>query len=523
MASKIINNETTRKVTKTLFIMSVLAVVAKVFGLLRDSVLAYCYGTSNIADAYVIALSIPTVLFASLGTAISTSLVPIYLKHQKDDEINKTNISSIFLFKMFFFGLIVCSVLLLAIELFPNVFISIFASGFDQETASICINILKIGGFSIFFMLLTAICSALALTKRRYIASTLISLPLNIILIVSIFLSMKTNYIVLGYGILLAFSSEFVLLIPFLIGQKIRIKPSFKRTGSSLTVIKMIIPILIGSAISQINHIVDKSIASMFSLGSVSALNYASTINVAIQELLVTGLLNVVFVEYSKQLIEKDIGELKENTEHILKMLQVLLVPVTIFVLFNSESIVRILFMRGSFDQYSLRITSITLVFYAIGIYFVSFRDVIVKIFYANKKAFIPAINALISVGLNVGLNFLLGHYMGVFGIALATSIAVITSSLFLLIVFNKKYFKLDFKKHVFQIAKIAAMGVISVAPSFALYRGLCFLLPLQDICFIVSGIVFCLLYYFVLTFSGDSSLKDLVSLIFKKKGGKHA
>ncbi len=498
--------------------MTFFVVITKVFGLLRDSVLAYCYGTSKIADAYVIALSIPTVLFASLGKAVSTALVPIYLKHQEDDDLNKTDISSIFLFKIFFFGLIISGAILAVIELFPNILVVIFASGFDAETSNICINILRIGAFSIFSMLLTAVCSALAMTKRKYVATTLISLPLNIILIASIFLSMRTSYIVLGYGILLAFSSEFIFLVPFLFKQNIKIKPSFRKTGFGIDVFKMVIPIIIGSTMSQINHIVDKSIASNFAFGSVSALSYSSTINVAIQELLVTGLLNVMFVEYSKQLIEKEISELKDSTEHILKMLRVLLVPVTIFVLFNSEPIIRILFMRGSFDENSLAMTSLTLMFYSFGIYFVSFRDVIVKVFYANKNAIIPGINSIVSIGINVGLNFLLGHYMGVPGIALATSISAIFSSVFLLIMFQRKYFKLDIRSHLLHLIKILTFSLVCALFSFLLLKGINNIIHYPNVNFIITGVVFCVLYYFVLTYSGDLSLKNILGSLFKRR-----
>ena len=512
------NKIATKGITKTLFIMTVFVVITKLLGLLRDSVLAYCYGTSKIADAYIIALSIPTVLFASLGKAISTALVPLYLKHQDEDKTNNTDVSSVFLFKIFFFGLLISGLILIIIELFPTILITIFASGFDAETINICANILRIGAFSIFFMFLTSVCSALALTKRKYIAITLISLPMNVILIISLFLSMRTSYIVLGYGIFLAFSSEFLFLIPFLFKQNIKIKPSFKKTGSSIGVFKMVVPIFVGSTMSQINHVVDKSIASNFDFGSVSALNFSSTINVAIQELFVTGLLNVIFAEYSKQLIEKEIGELKDNTEQILKMLRVFLIPVTVFVLLNAESIVRILFMRGSFDERSLLMTSITLIFYGFGIYFVSFRDVIVKIFYANKNAIIPGINSVISIGINVGLNFLLGYYMGVSGIALATSISAIISSVFLLIVFQKKFFKLDIRRHLFHLMKLLVFSFLCVLPSFSLLKGLNSIIPNQNINFIISGLIFCVLYYFALTYSGDSSLKSLLGSAFKKR-----
>ena len=55
-------------------------VIAKIIGMIRDVVLANYYGTTNISDAYLIALSIPTLLYYFVGNAISTAYLPIYNK-----------------------------------------------------------------------------------------------------------------------------------------------------------------------------------------------------------------------------------------------------------------------------------------------------------------------------------------------------------------------------------------------------------------------------------------------------------
>ena len=55
----------------------VITLFAKVSGFLRDIVLTYYYGTSEISDAYLVALTIPMTLFAYISISISTALITI--------------------------------------------------------------------------------------------------------------------------------------------------------------------------------------------------------------------------------------------------------------------------------------------------------------------------------------------------------------------------------------------------------------------------------------------------------------
>ena len=72
------------KIAKAAFGLMIVTILSKIIGFAREQVLAYYYGTSNYAAAYFTALNIPTVIFASLGSAISTSLVPMYTSIQSE-------------------------------------------------------------------------------------------------------------------------------------------------------------------------------------------------------------------------------------------------------------------------------------------------------------------------------------------------------------------------------------------------------------------------------------------------------
>lgn len=61
-----------------------LSVISKCLGFFREIVLAYFYGASAVSDAYLISITIPTVIFAFVGTALATSYIPLYTSIEKE-------------------------------------------------------------------------------------------------------------------------------------------------------------------------------------------------------------------------------------------------------------------------------------------------------------------------------------------------------------------------------------------------------------------------------------------------------
>lgn len=499
---------------KTAVWMTFFVFLVKALGLLRSVSLAYCYGTSNISDAFLIAFSIPSILFSGLGKAISTSYVPVFLGIEKSKGKEE---SEKYTGKIAFFGLIFCLVLLCVIEIFPDFVISVFANGFDSETTKICRDILRIGSISIVFMLLTNLFASYLQTKGHYIITSIVSLPLNVILISCIFFSLHTSYLVLGYGLLLAFASEFLLLIPFLKKNHYQFRPGFKIDTNIIDTFGLVLPILIGSIATEANHMIDKSIASTISIGGISSLDYASTINVSIQELLVTGLLSIIFVEFSKLVISKNEDAIRKDLSYIFGVLSSLLIPVTFICLFYCKEIITIFYYRGSFDSKSLESTSSALFFYSFGILFIGLKDVLVKVFYAYHDTKTPVISSIIAIAFNVGLDFLMGHYFGVSGLAAATSIASLIDFLFLFIVFNKRHFvilsRFNYQHFIFVFISAFVVSVFS----YSIQR---YFSTITNIYFstIISLLIFAICYYYLLLFFGIKDIKDLLGAAFRGK-----
>ena len=71
----------------------------------------------------------------------------------------------------------------------------------------------------------------------------------------------------------------------------------------------------------------------------------------------------------SKEVASNDIGKLKDTINFSLKTVFTVMVPASIGLMVLANPIVRILFQRGEFTEYSTMITTTALFFYRFGLF----------------------------------------------------------------------------------------------------------------------------------------------------------
>ena len=135
---------------KTAIILMFIILLSKATGFLREVSLSYFFGTTNISDAYIVAFTIPSLIFYSfIGVAMVTGYVPVFnevlLKRGYKESIRYTN-------NILNILLLTCSILIIVIIALAEPVVNIFASGFDVATLSIAVRLTKIMIFSIYFI-----------------------------------------------------------------------------------------------------------------------------------------------------------------------------------------------------------------------------------------------------------------------------------------------------------------------------------------------------------------------------------
>ena len=504
---------------KTVLIIMIITFLSKIIGFGREIVLSYFFGVSSISDAYLISLTIPGVIFGLIGTGIATSYIPMVSRIIKESgEIAGSKFTSNFTNVV----LIIITILLALGMIFTEQIVKFFAIGFVDETLSMAIKFTRISLWGMYFTALVNIFSGYLQIKNNYIIPALVAFPLNAIIIISIMISAQGNYVFLAIGTLIATASQFLMMVPFIVKQGFDYSfiVNFK-DDRMIKTLYIALPVIIGTSVNQINTLVDKTIASSIAVGGISALNYASMLNTFIHGLIVVSIVTVIYPLISGFANNQNYAGIRKTLKESINIINLFLLPVTFGALIFSEEVVKMLFGRGAFDTTAVSMTSNVLFFYAFGMVGAGLREVLARAFYSMQNTKIPMINASIGMLINIILNILLSRYLGVSGLALATSIAATFTTILLFISLRKKIGPFGMKQISISFLKILFASSIMGGLAKLSFNYLTASLSQNFSLLIAIGVG--AISYFVIIYFMKIEDVDVIVVAIKKKLGRGA
>lgn len=452
------------KVAKATIGLMIAIMLGKVLGFARELVLASTYGAGAYSDAYIIALNIPMVIFVAIGQSIGTTFIPLY----HDINANLGEEKSIkFTNNIFNIVTIVCIVFGILGIVFAEPLVKLFAMGFQGETQKIAVGFTKIMVMGVLFIGLSNLMTSFLQVKNNFTIPGLASIPRNVVIIISMILSVKYGPSVLAWGTLAGFAIEFLYQVPFAYKKGYRYKKYLNLKDEHLKkMIWLLGPVFIGVAVNQVNAMVDRTLASTLVEGSISALNYANKLNNFVMGVFITSIASVIYPMLSKLSADSDKEKFTESVVTSVNSIVLLVLPISVGAIVLANPIVKILFQRGAFDSSATEMTAIALVFYSIGLVAFGLRDVLGKVFYSLQDTKTPMINGAIAMVLNIILNIILVKIMGHAGLAFATSISAILCIFMLFGSLKKKigYFGQDqmIKTTVKSLGAALVMGFVT-------------------------------------------------------------
>ncbi|MGB7604378.1 MAG: murein biosynthesis integral membrane protein MurJ [Lutisporaceae bacterium] len=501
---------------KIALILMSITILSKVFGFARDIMLSYFYGASNISDAYLISITIPMVIFSFIGTGISTGYIPMYSNIERNHgavEANKftNNLINILL--------ALCSIIVVFGLLYTDQIVKVFASGFKGETLILAVQFTRIALLGIYFSGIIYIFSGFLQLKGNYFIPALIGFPFNFFIILSIIISSNTSIFVLSIGSVVAVAAQLLLMIPFLYKKGYRHKLVFDIHDKNIRNMTYIaLPVIIGMSANQINVLVDRTIASIVAVGGISALNYANRLNGFVQGIFVLSITTVMYPLISKMAAENNITGLKKSLKEAIGSINILVVPATIGSLLFAKPIVKLLFGRGAFDELAISVTSYALFFYSIGMIGFGLREVLSRAFYSMQDTKTPMYNAAIAVILNIILNIILSRYMGIGGLALATSISAIFCTVLLFISLRKKIGPFGMKSISISFIKVLCASLIMGLMAKLTYNYLATIIS-PNLSLLISIGIGAVVYFATIYFMKIEDVDIVINAIKRKIG----
>lgn len=452
---------------KIVFSIIIISMISKIFGFARELFFSYYFGASYVTDAYLVSTTIPLVIFGLVGVGINSAFIPIFSSiSEKESKERAFVFTSRLLVSLF----IICTFSYFIILVFTLPIVKIFASGFSDDVLKLTIDYTRVSALIIYFVIIVNIFTALLQVNNKFYIASIIGIPFNIAYMIGIYIAYLKGNTYLPVVTVIAYLIQALMLIYPAKKLGYRFKYNFQLKDKYLNQMFVIaLPAIIGGSLEQVNYLIDKTVASRIGIkGGITLLNYSSKLNLAISGILISSLLVVFFPRISKLVAKNDRITLKNEILNTISFTMIVSIPISILILILRYEIISFLFQRGNFNESNTIITAKCLLCYNIAFSFIGLREILSRIFYALKDTKTPVINSVIGVILNIFLNLTLSKYLGLPGIALATTISIIFTVILLFFTLYKKYEVLYIKEVIIIFFKVI---LASTVVGFAVYN----------------------------------------------------
>ena len=454
-----------RSTLQITLVLTTITIVCKILGFLKNSLLAYYFGTSPVVDAYVMTFSIGTITCGWVAGLIG-NFTPVFKKIESENGVVRAlkfagNVHS------YIFGLVLLFAGILGI-IAPTV-VKIIAPGFNEITYNYTVHFFRLYLISIVFYSSYRFGNEFLHCNQRHIAASAPDVVMSTCCIISIIGSsyLGESFLIYGYVIALLLQCVITICFSYKIGFKILLKPKWDENMNRLLI--MAVPIFLSNTLAEINTLVDKMFASKLTSGTVAALDYANTMKEFLSQIGTMAIVAVIFPIFSKLWAEGDVEAFKDKVMQLLQMLAVLYIPVTAGVIAIGDLIIEIVFKRGQFDDKAAFITTNAFIIYSLALFALSLRGVFLKAFYSMQKTRYILMVSGANVFLNVFLNFILVKHYGYIGLALATSIAALSCLPIYFYCFRREIPSVRYRSFLIKCIKslVASIGMFFIIHQF--------------------------------------------------------
>ena len=486
------SNSAAKTVLWSTALVSLAAIITKLFGFIRTMTLAATYGKGVESDAFVIAFTLPSLVLSTVGAAVLSGFIPMYYRAEGDKNRFTSNVIN---------GLTVIALgFTLVFAIFPQAIVFVFASQLDPETFAMASSLLRIIMLASAPLLLMDIFRGFLQIHKAFFFTSVIGIVNNVCIIPAIILSQKWDWTPLmaigvasGYFVCLA--ALYLRSRKFGFQYQLYLNP---RDNDLRLLIASILPIFMAVGIQQIDQIVDRNFASSLSSGGISGLDYAARITGLVTMMLGASLVTVLFPKMSEKATDGDTDSLKRYLAGCIQKLVPILVPATVGTMLLARPVVRLLFQRGAFTAEDTQFTAEALTMYAPMFFFSSANPLIIRAFYSLGDMKRPALCSVASVLLHIAVNAVLIGPLQHRGLALSTSISM-AFSIVLLIFFLWR--RLGSLGHLFGGALELTKVLLATAVMGALVWCRTQAFPVME-----SGTLLCAAYTVVLAVLGVGS-----------------
>ena len=415
---------TTRtSLARSAIIVGLAFVLSRILGLVREMVLANQFGTTSTMDAYVSAFRIPDLLFlVVIAGSFGAAFIPVFGEYiAKGDEERAWRLASAVLT---WAGIVVLA-LSLIIFVFARPLMGIVAPGFDEETTTLAVDLMRILLLSPIFLGTGIAFKGILEAQHQFTWPAFAPLIYNVAIIIGAIGFAPTYGIqAVAWAVILGALGHMLIQLPSVLRSGLVFRPTLNRQVDGLAEVgRLLGPRIIGLAAFQVNFIAINAFASTLTSERVSALNYSWQLLMLPHGVLALSISTVIFPTLAELYSTGDDAGFRSTLDRTLRPLLFLSIPASAGLFLVREPIARLIYESGTFDERSTELVAAPLAWFAAGLVGYALTEILTRVFYATRDTRTPVITGVLTVIANLLLCALLIGSLGHSGLALALSV----------------------------------------------------------------------------------------------------
>ncbi|GBQ68096.1 integral membrane protein MviN [Ameyamaea chiangmaiensis NBRC 103196] len=404
--------------------------LSRVLGLVRDQLLAAFMGAGPLQDAYQVAFRLPNMFRRLFGEgAFNAAFVPQFsaiLTTEGPDTARR--------FAREALGVLVFWLLALTAlgEVFMPAIVSVIAPGFGLhgggERHDLAVSLSRITFPYLVLICAAALVSGVLNGMGRFSAAAAAYATFNVVGIAAI-LWLAPFTATVAHAAAWGITASGVVQLGLLLvaarraGMELAL-PRPRLTPQIRTLMRRMVPGLVGSGISQINLVVDTIIATLLPTGSVSLMYFADRVNQLPLGVLGAAAGTTLLPELTRHVAAGDTRAAHETQSRALEYALILTLPATLALIVLARPIMATLFGHGAFSARDAALSAQSLQAYAIGLPAFVLVKVLSPGFFARGDTATPVRVGIATLVLNFALNLSLYRPLAHVGPPLASSLA---------------------------------------------------------------------------------------------------
>lgn len=467
-----------------------------ILGLIRTAAYAAAFGASVELDVFYAAQRIPEMVFTLVaGGALGSAFIPVFNRYSDDHEAEKWRFASAVTSWSAVAAAILGGLLALTAPLYMPILLSDVPVAYQTLAADltrwllITTVIFSVSGLMMGILnsyqqfLLPAL--AISMYNIGLIIGAVVIAP-NLSTEVGLFAyqaSGTVNIYGLALGAILGAALHLLIQVPGLIRVQAQLRPLLSmRVAGTGQVLRLMLPRMLGLAVTQINFLVNVYFANGMAEGSNSALNIAWFLMFFTLGIIAQSAGTAVFPSLAKLAADGDMNGFGERLTPVLSAVLFFALPVSVGLIVLGEPLVRLLIERDAWTPEATAGTAWALAFFAVGVAGHALLEVLSRAFYALSDTRTPVTIGIISLVTNIVLSIVFIQFIGepsslargpIAGLALANSLTTLIEAVVLWWLLHRRVGTLGSHDILPRVWRMAAGALVMGAVVWAIAAAL--------------------------------------------------